>query len=148
MGQIVKPEGEGHITFNTNTGTGSLSAPCLHTSAMQSIIFSSAVNCHSLDYDQYRLTYNRRSKTSQVCFTKAGAPSIQLGCIYIGRMPFISLTQVTVTSLAPIIPRTVVPIFQGARRPEILAEDIDQAVRQVLHLCHLAQHGPVPLANV
>jgi hypothetical protein len=66
---------------------------------------------------------------------------------YIGRMPFISLAQATVTSLAHGVPRDFLPIFQGAHRPDILAKDNGQAVHQVLRICHPDQHGPAHSAN-
>jgi hypothetical protein len=44
-GQIVRPEGEGRIPFDINTGTGSLSVVCQHTPTIKSNIFSPAATC-------------------------------------------------------------------------------------------------------
>jgi hypothetical protein len=58
-------------------------------------------------------------------------------------MPFISLAQAHIMSLEPVIPRHVLPILQGARHPELLAEDNKQAIHQAKRLFQLAQHGSV-----
>jgi hypothetical protein len=110
-GQIVKPQGEGRLTFEVNAGTGTLSAACLHTLDIQYSIFSPAATCDSLNYDQYQLTCNRTQKTSTVRFTKDGTPNILLQGSYIGRMPFISLAQASIASLGPAIPRSELPMF-------------------------------------
>jgi hypothetical protein len=146
-GQIVKPKGEGRLTFAVSAGTGTISAACLHTPDIQSSIFSQAATCDSLKYDQYQLTCNRDHQTSTVRFTKDGAPDILLQGSYIGRMPFISLAQASIDSLGPAIPRLELPMFRGTRLPELLVKDNDMAVHQILRLVHLAGIKPPPSAN-
>jgi hypothetical protein len=141
-GQIVRPEGEGRIPFDINTGTGSLSVVCQHTPAIKSNIFSPAATCDSLDYDAYQLTCDLRYHTSQVSFRKSGAPAITIHGTYVQRMPLISLPPVGINSLVPTVPR-LLDIAPSARQPEPLDADSSLAIHQVLRLISLAHHHPV-----
>jgi hypothetical protein len=142
-GQIVRPEGEGRIPFDINTGTGSLSVVCQHTPAIQSSIFSPAATCDSLDYDVYQLICDRRAHTSQVSFCKSGAHDITIHGTYVHRMPFISLPPSGINSLIPAVPR-ILDIAPSDRQPEPLDADSSTAIHQVLRLISIAHHHPVP----
>jgi hypothetical protein len=146
-GQIVRPEGEGRITFDINTGTGSLSVVCQHTPAIKSNIFSPAATYISLDYDVYQLTCDRRAHTSQISFRKSGTPAITIHGTYVQRMPLISLPPAGINSLVPTVPR-LLDIAPSARQPEPLNTDSSLAIHQVLRLISLAHHHPVPIQNI
>jgi hypothetical protein len=77
-GQIVRPTGEGTLSFPINDDNASLVVVCQHTPDIESSIFSPAEICDTLDYDTYALTCNRCNTTSVVRFTKAGHPAIVL----------------------------------------------------------------------
>jgi hypothetical protein len=142
-GQIVRPEGEGRIPFDINTGTGSLSVVCQHTPEITSNIFSPAATCDSLDYNVYQLTCDCRAHTSHVSFRKSGAPDITIHGTYVQCMPLISLLPAGINSLVPTVPR-LLDIAPSARQPEPLDMDSSLAIHQVLRLISLAHHHPVP----
>jgi hypothetical protein len=142
-GQILGPEGAGRLSFEINTGKGSLSVICQHTPVIKSSIFSPSATCDSLGYEIYQLTCDSRTHTSTVYFCKSGAPVITLHGTYIQRMAFISLPPEDVQSIFPDVPHLLDPT-SSARQPDPLALDSATLIHQVLHLVLLVKHHPIP----
>jgi hypothetical protein len=127
-GQIVRPTGEGALSFSINDDKASLAVVCQHTPAITSSIFSPAETCDTLDYDTYVLTCNRCDSTSTVLFTRLGHPDIVFRGTYKLRMPYISLPS-PMAHIQSVTPMT----YQfPSVKAELLADNNNDAVHQVL----------------
>jgi hypothetical protein len=134
-GQIVRPVGQGKLTFSFNAGEGTLAVQFQHTPAIATIILSPEEDCERLDYDVYTLSCNRKTSVSSLRFSKAGAQYIDILGTYAAYLPHIPLAAQAIHSLSIMHTCPGLNVSSVAIADERLSDKIHTDVHQILRLC-------------